>query len=418
MKIGYACLVEGKKELAMRSCTLKNATEEKLREITEHNLTVLDRILDYNIENGILLFRISSDLIPFASKKEVEFPWQRLYANELQNLGEKALKGGLRLSMHPGQYTVLNSPNPDVVERAVLDLEYHTEFLDLCGLKEDSKVILHIGGIYGNKVEAKQRFVENYNLLSPNIRKRLIIENDDKLYHVEDVLEIANIAQIPVVFDVLHHKVNPPAEEKKVTDWIRLCGETWKHFDGVPKIHYSQQWIGNKAGSHSKTICLEEFMKFYQSVSTIPIDIMLEVKDKNLSAVKCILGTSRTGTIRQLEKEWANYKYTILEHSPKHYQEIRSLLKDKNSNPVYDFYRLVEEAMELEPARGHVINAFQHVWGYFKEEASEPEKVKFLKELTKYELGEIGPDRVKRYLEKLLDHYPNTYLSQSYYFSI
>lgn len=125
------------------------------------------------------------------------------------------MKGGLRLSMHPGQYTVLNSPNPDVVERAVLDLEYHTEFLDLCGLKEDSKVILHIGGIYGNKVEAKQRFVENYNLLSPNIRKRLIIENDDKLYHVEDVLEIANIAQIPVVFDALHHKVNPPAEEKK-----------------------------------------------------------------------------------------------------------------------------------------------------------------------------------------------------------
>ena len=74
--------------------------------------------------------------------------------------------------------------------------------------------------------------------------------------------------------------------------------------------------------------------------------------------------------------------------------------------------------MELEPARGHVINAFQHVWGYFKEDASEPEKVKFLKELTKYELGEIGPDRVKRYLEKLLDHYPNAYLLQSYYFLI
>ena len=115
MNIGYACIVAGNQELSLKSCTLKNATPDKLEEITAYNLDILEKILEYNIRNRIQLFRISSDIVPFASKKEVIFPWQDLMKEKLERIGEKAKENQIRLSMHPGQYTVLNSPDPDVV---------------------------------------------------------------------------------------------------------------------------------------------------------------------------------------------------------------------------------------------------------------------------------------------------------------
>ena len=103
MNIGYACIVAGNQELSLKSCTLKNATPDKLEEITAYNLDILEKILEYNIRNRIQLFRISSDIVPFASKKEVIFPWQDLMKEKLERIGEKAKENQIRLSMHPGQ---------------------------------------------------------------------------------------------------------------------------------------------------------------------------------------------------------------------------------------------------------------------------------------------------------------------------
>lgn len=171
----------------MKSCTLKNADDKHLLSLIGQNLDSLERLIDYNIQNGIPLFRISSDLIPFGSSLAAGLPWQEIFAEKLSAIGGKILRSGMRVSMHPGQYTVLNSPDPSVVERAVEDLRYHAGVLDGLGLGRTHKIILHLGGVYGDKKQAKSRFLSRYRGLEPGIQKRLVLENDDKLFHIWDV---------------------------------------------------------------------------------------------------------------------------------------------------------------------------------------------------------------------------------------
>jgi UV DNA damage endonuclease len=288
MRIGYACLTVGVDDTTIRTCRMASATEERLSEIVSSNLTALNRILDYNAQNQIRLFRISSDIIPFASKATIVFPWQTLFVKELQALGKKARENDIRLSMHPGQYTVLNSPHDAVVLNAIRDLGYHCAFLDALKMDATNKIILHIGGIYGDKAAAIERFKKQYKKLNARIKKRLIIENDDTCYNAEEVLSIGEELSIPVVFDTLHHEINPSPKRRSVISWITACGKTWKKQDGDQKIHYSQQAKDKRPGSHSETIELPVFLEFYKTLPSRKLDIMLEVKDKNISALKCL----------------------------------------------------------------------------------------------------------------------------------
>jgi UV DNA damage endonuclease len=288
MRIGYACLTVGVEETTIRTCRLASATQDRLAEIVTANLAALDRILDYNAQHQVRMFRISSDIIPFASKETIVFPWQKLFAKELQALGKKARANDIRLSMHPGQYTVLNSPHDHVVENAIRDLEYHCDFLDVLKMDHTNKIILHIGGIYGDKPAAIERFKKQYKKLTPRVKHRLIIENDDTCYNAEEVLSIGEALSIPVVFDTLHHAINPSPTKRSQVDWIKACAKTWKKQDGDQKIHYSQQAHDKRPGSHSETIELPAFLAFFKSLRSHKLDIMLEVKDKNISALTCI----------------------------------------------------------------------------------------------------------------------------------
>jgi len=287
MRIGYACLTVGVEETTIRTCRLASATQERLTEIVAGNLAALDRILDYNAHNKIRMFRISSDIIPFGSNKAITFPWKKLFTKELQALGKKARAYDIRLSMHPGQYTVLNSPHSHVVENAIRDLEHHCDFLDALKMDSTCKIILHVGGIYGDKPAAIERFKDQYKKLERRIKQRLIIENDDTCYNAEDVLSIGQELSIPVVFDTLHHAINPSPTVKTPIAWIADCAKTWQTNDGAQKIHYSQQAHDKRPGSHSETIDLTAFLKFFKTLPSHNLDIMLEVKDKNISALKC-----------------------------------------------------------------------------------------------------------------------------------
>jgi UV DNA damage endonuclease len=293
MRIGYACLTVGVDETTIRTCRMASATQERLEEIVTANLAALNRILDYNAQNKIRMFRISSDIIPFASKESIVFPWQKLFVKELQALGKKARDNDIRLSMHPGQYTVLNSPHDHVVENAMRDLEYHCAFLDALKMDDTNKIILHIGGIYGDKPSAIERFKKQYKKLSSRIKHRLIIENDDTCYNAEEVLAMGEELAIPVVFDTLHHAINLSPKKRSEIAWITACGKTWKKQDGDQKIHYSQQAADKRPGSHSETINLPTFLAFFKSLSSHKLDIMLEVKDKNISALTCIQKVGR-----------------------------------------------------------------------------------------------------------------------------
>lgn len=415
MSIGYACLTVGVHNAGFKSCTFKNAGYEKLLGLIEHNLTSLENIIDYNIENNINLFRISSDIIPFGSSVVNNIPWWDIFEERFQIIGEKIKKSNMRVSMHPGQYTVLNSPKHEVVHRAVEDLIYHNHFLDCLNAGRDSKIILHIGGVYGDKKSAIMRFMDNYKLLDENIKNRLVIENDDKSFNVRDVLEAGVQLNIPVVYDNLHNTANP-YDNSSDDFWIKECSKTWNISDGRQKVHYSQQNPHKKKGSHSETIGINEFMEFYKHVGGENLDIMLEVKDKNISCIKCINSTVQHENIKYLEKEWSRYKYSVLEKSPEDYLKIRQMLKNKNVYDAVGFYNILEFAMSKKEEKGHAINSLQHVWGYFKGVATENEKSIFMKLVDEYMKSETSLQTVKSHLKKLTIKYRQEYLKNSYYF--
>lgn len=416
MSIGYACKTVGVLNTSLKSCMIKNANEENLYDIIAHNLCVIDNTIDYNIKNNIKLFRISSDLIPFGSNPINTLPWIELFKSEFLDIGKKILTSGMRVSMHPGQYTVLNSFDEGVVKRAIDDLNYHALLLDSFGIGSDHKIVLHIGGVYNDKKAAVKRFISNYQYLEQSVKKRLVLENDDKSYNICDLLEIGTNLNQPVIFDNLHNKINSCDKEKNDYYWINECRKTWREKDGQQKIHYSQQDCEKSRGAHSNTIRINEFMEFYNNLEMKDMDIMLEVKDKNLSAIKCINSTLKKNDIKLLELEWSKYKYAILEKSHIDYIGIRKLLQNKNDYPVIQFYNFIENALEKQNDMGGSINAALHVWGYFKDIATIKEKDNFFNKFDAYKQEKISIKIIKSFLWKLAIKYEQIYLLESYYF--
>jgi UV DNA damage endonuclease len=240
-----------------------------------------------------------------------------------------------------------------------------------------------------------------------------VIENDDKQYNISDVLEIGLSQGIPVVFDSLHHEVNSESKYSEV-EWINMCANTWKQTDGRQKLHYSQQDSGKRPGSHSATIDVSDFLQFFESIKDLDVDIMAEVKDKNLSAIKCINTISKP-EIKNLEIEWSRYKYSVLEHSPNNYNKIRQILKDKTEYPVIEFYKLIDEAMKTPVKPKNAVNAGQHIWGYFKDLCNDDTRKKFDKTLQKVSTGE-STIPMKRLLLKMAEEQQQKYLLESLYF--
>ncbi|MEI6602249.1 MAG: UV DNA damage repair endonuclease UvsE [Clostridia bacterium] len=416
MRIGYACLTIGVPQTQQKSCIQKNATEAHLNALIAWNLSALEHIIEYNIQNQIKLFRISSDLIPFGSSPVNQVLWWDAFAEDFARIGKKIRDADMRVSMHPGQYTVLNSPQEAVVSRAKEDLRYHATVLDCLGVDASHKIVLHIGGVYGDKALAIKRFEEQYLALPTQIQRRLVIENDDKSYGIAEVLGIGKRLGIPVVFDNLHHAIHTSASDRSEAEWIQECRETWGAADGAQKIHYAQQDPMKHPGAHAKTIRVQEFIDFCARIARKDLDIMLEVKDKNLSAMKCILSSTGPQNITRLETEWAKYKYLVLERAHAVYVKIRKLLKNKQEYPVISFYHMVELALENEINLGGAINAAQHVWGYFSAFATEKERAGYHQRLEKLEQGTGTVRALKQYLWKLAVQYEQTYLLQSYYF--
>jgi UV DNA damage endonuclease len=416
MAIGYACLTIGVPGTTISTCTLKNATQDHIRALILKNLTALEVMVDYNIKHGIRLFRISSDLIPFGSHPVNQVDWWKDYKDYFEALGDKINKAGLRVSMHPGQYTVINSNDPSVVERSVQELIYHAKFLDTLGVDRTNKLILHIGGVYGNKITAANNFIHEYTRLPEEVKARLVIENDERCYTISEVLEISNDCGAPVVFDNLHHRINPPEGILTDQEWIRHCGSTWRPEDGKQKIHYSQQKELSPLGSHSDTIHLQPFMEYYQQFDDTAPDIMLEVKDKNLSAIKCIQTVVDHSPAKKLEAEWARYKYYVLSKDAKSYQAIRELLKEKDAKVAKEFYEIIESAICLPENTGAEINAAQHVWGYLNKDCKASDKKRYEKLVVDYSKGSASIHSLKKHLLKCSVLQSQDYLIQSLYF--
>ncbi len=416
MAIGYACLTIGVPGTTISTCTLKNATQDHIRTLILNNLAALEVMVDYNISHGIRLFRICSDLIPFGSHPVNQVAWWKDYRDYFEVLGDKIKKAGLRVSMHPGQYTVINSNDPGVVERSVQELVYHAKLLDTLGVDRTNKLVLHIGGVYGNKITATDNFIHEYARLPEEVKRRLVIENDERCFNISEVLEISKACGVPVVFDNLHHKINPPLEIRTDQDWISHCSRTWKPEDGRQKMHYSQQKELSPPGSHSHTIFLQPFIEYYQKLGDYKPDIMLEVKDKNLSAIKCIHVVIEHSPAKKLETEWARYKYYVLSKDAKAYQAIRVLLKEKEAGGAKEFYEIIEKLICLPENTGAEVNAAQHVWGYLNKDCTAADKNRYEKLLADYIKGSIHVHTLKKHLLKCSVLQSKDYLIQSLYF--
>jgi UV DNA damage endonuclease len=296
MKLGYPCINWAIGCKGDRTFRLKSYSEERLIDTVENNLQCLMKMLAFNVEHTLLFFRITSDLVPFASHPVNQFDWQGYFTQQFQEIGTFIRTHGMRISMHPDQFTLINSIRTEVFERSLKELMYHVQVLDLMELDMSAKIQIHVGGVYDNKAKSMQRFIRRFNDLDERIQKRLVIENDDTLYTLEDCLQIHRETGIPVLFDVYHHELNNTGET--VREAFELFTKTWTEKDGVPMVDYSSQQPHGRKGKHAESIDLNSFKQFIKETEDFDFDIMLEIKDKEKSAVKAVDLLKAEGRVR------------------------------------------------------------------------------------------------------------------------
>lgn len=357
MKIGYPCIPLGVPYKTTRKFLLKNYNDEILYSCINENLKDLLNILKYNKSNNILMFRISSDIIPFGGHEINTFDWKKEFSSQLLEIGNYAKENNIRLSMHPGQYTVLNTPDLNILKKSISDLTYHCDFLDSLGLDKQNKIILHVGGVYGDKYSAINRFIETYKILDKNILNRLIIENDEKNYSLNDLLNISDKCDVPIVFDNLHHFCKEGSLD--IEKSLKIAFSTWSSDDGPPKVHYSEQDNNKRLGSHSQSINISNVNEYINASKNFDFDIMIEVKDKDFSAFKFNNFINYKDNIIPFEiatKEFDRYKYYLLEKSLDHFNIGRNLLFNEG---FYSFYSFIDEVQLSLPSTESSLRAFK-----------------------------------------------------------
>jgi len=239
-------------------------------------MDLLAEILRWNRAHDILFFRISSDLIPLGSHAEVDLA--QLTFARAQEIAE--LSQGMRLSMHPGQYT-LPSARGEVWEQSFRDLCYHAFVLEQLGQTEGD-LILHGGGVYGERAASAERIRANLLSLPANVRRRLRLENDERCWSVRELLPICEATGIPLVIDNLHHQLNG-TEPLAELPWPRILA-TWR--GRRPKLHYSEQDQSKRPGAHSTYLDAAAFYTYMHQIRLDEYNVMLECKAKDLALLR------------------------------------------------------------------------------------------------------------------------------------
>jgi UV DNA damage endonuclease len=255
VRLGYACInmTLAKQGITTTRTMIKKTFDTKglpyVSSLVLQNVTDLYKILKWNVENGIYVYRMSSSMFPWVTEYELtELPDYDKISNILKQCGEYAIQNDIRLSFHPGQYCVLASPSDKVVDLTINELNKSAQIMDLMGLPKTpySKINIHIGGVYGNKELALNRFCESFDKLIPSAKARLTVENDDKasMYSVEDLyFNVYLKTGIPIVFDYHHHKFCPGKLDEQSA--LLLAITTWPP-SVKPCCHYSESKVSEK----------------------------------------------------------------------------------------------------------------------------------------------------------------------------
>lgn len=291
-KLGYACInmtLAEKKITVNRGMTKKTFEKKGLSYVSD--LVVLNikdfiTIINWNEDNFIKNYRMSSDMFPWFSNYNLEdLPNYSIIKNFMKDAGMLIKKYGHKLSCHPGPFNCLASPNENVVENTIFELEQHSKLFDLLELDRSHlyNINIHIGGVYDNKQETMNRFIINFDRLSSSVKDRLTLENDDSKngYTVKDLYYIYQKTGIPIVFDTLHYYCNPG--DMNYEDSFNLAYSTWN--DSIPEIHHASS---KKLWEDSSKTIKTHADYIFDKINTCGKDvyITIESKMKELAVLK------------------------------------------------------------------------------------------------------------------------------------
>ena len=279
LRLGYACM-----NLTL-GLTTNHTTRlamigdaERMRGLVRENLASIPPILAWNAAAGYRLFRIGSSLVPFASHPDFPYDWAVEHAAALKSVGRFAERLGQRLSMHPGQYCNPGSPDDKVVADSLREIEYATRVMELLGLK-DGVVVIHLGGVYEDRAASVARFISVMRRQKRALRY-LALEHDERCYNARQVYEAATELGVPMIFDLLHPRLNPGDLTEEAA--VELTYETWNAAGRErPKFHLSTQAEGAKPGTHADCISAEDLSRMASLLAERDSDLMLEAKAKD-----------------------------------------------------------------------------------------------------------------------------------------
>lgn len=285
IRMGYACISVKTKNNPNKKTTVAQLNKleapaqlKKLRQVLQANFFNLMDLLSYNVENHIFLYRLPSEFVPLATHPVTAgWDWAKEFAWDFQKAGAYIRKNGIRMTAHPGHYSILNSDKASVLEATIADFSYHAKVFDLLGLDDNSVLVTHVGGVYEDKVSSLDRFATNFERLPESVKRRLVVENDDMSFTMRDVLELCERIGVPMVFDIHHHMCHSDGEDW--TQYLPRIIQTWGN--RTPKMHMSSPKSEKDFRAHADNIDPEAFLSFIGALTNYDVDIILECKNKD-----------------------------------------------------------------------------------------------------------------------------------------
>ena len=329
IQLGLCCL---NTEMRAQKPPVFSSRKMIIRKIEEDGIDVLKEkilqnlrdtltLMDWNEKHGIKVFRLSSELFPHKSNKKVE-DYDFEFAKELlKEIGDKSRQLNQRLTFHPGQYNVIGTPTRESFIQTIRDLSYHAEVLDLMGMDQNSVLVIHGGGVYKDKQATIERWCNQFMEMPEFVRRRVVLENCEKNFSIEDCLLVSERVNIPVVFDTHHYdcynKLHPTEKLKPPNEYIESILNTWKRRNIKPKFHVSEQGSG-KCGHHSDFVeTIPDYLLEIPTKYNTHIDIMIEAKMKEQAIMKlykiypflnCLVKKKKLKIVNKLPGYgWTNY---------------------------------------------------------------------------------------------------------------
>jgi len=282
----------------MREATFRERGLAYVSQIAKKNCTDLAKIIKWNEDNGIKVFRVSSEIFPWASEYEFdELPDIADIRKILSDAGDYAKSVDQRLSFHPGPFNVLGSKNDRVVQKTLKELRFHSEIMDMLNQPQSpqAKINIHVGGAYGNREAAAESWCNNFALLPESVQKRITIENDDKssMFSTKMLYEwVYKRVNVPIVFDSHHFECGP--QDSSYAEAFEMAFSTWP--DGIrPMCHHSNSKQREDA-SAPKAAHSDYYYKGFDSRGK-DVDVALECKAKELGLKKFITDFQNTSTL-------------------------------------------------------------------------------------------------------------------------